>query len=60
MLLSNIMWYDGANNLCVWSNQALKNITVISGRLPARPITRTGRLLHTEKKKSQQITRTGG
>ena len=34
--------------------------TVISGRLPARPITRTGRLLHTAKKKSQQITRTGG
>ena len=26
-------------------------ITVISGRLPARPITRTGRLLHTAKKK---------
>ena len=25
--------------------------TVISGRLPARPITRTGRLLHTAKKK---------
>ena len=35
-------------------------ITVISGRLPARPITRTGWLLHTAKKKSQQITRTGG
>ena len=33
--------------------------TIISGRLPARPITRTGRLLHTAKKKSQQITRTG-
>ena len=28
-----------------------KIITVISGRLPARPITRTGRLLHTAKKK---------
>ena len=27
------------------------SITVISGRLPARPITRTGRLLHTAKKK---------
>ena len=38
----------------------LLTITVISGRLPARPITRTGRLLHTAKKKSQQITRTGG
>ena len=35
-------------------------ITVISGRLPARPITRTSRLLHTAKKKVQQITRTGG
>ena len=34
--------------------------TVISGRLPTRPITRTGRLLHTAKKNSQQITRTGG
>ena len=27
------------------------SITVISGRLPARSITRTGRLLHTAKKK---------
>ena len=27
------------------------SITVISGRLPARPITRTGQLLHTAKKK---------
>ena len=26
--------------------------TIISGRLPARPITRTGRLLHTAKKKT--------
>ena len=34
--------------------------TVISGRLPARPITHTGRLLHTAKTKIKQITRTGG
>ena len=39
------------------------HVTVISGRLPARPITRTGRLLHTAKKKSTDyphrwITRT--
>ena len=37
-----------------------QSITVISGRLPARQITRTGRLLHTAKKKSQQLTGTGG
>ena len=29
--------------------------TVISGRLPARPITRTGRLLHTAKKKVNRL-----
>ena len=29
--------------------------TVISGRLPARPITRTGRLLHTAKKKVTRL-----
>ena len=29
--------------------------TVISGRLPARPITRTGRLLHTGKKKVNRL-----
>ena len=34
----------------VWKT-AEKKITVISGRLPARPITHTGRLLHTAKKK---------
>lgn len=30
-------------------------VTVISGRLPARPITRTGRLLHTAKKKVNRL-----
>ena len=30
-------------------------ITVISGRLPGRPITRTGRLLHTAKKKANGL-----
>ena len=30
-------------------------ITVISGRLPARPITRIGRLLHTAKKKVNRL-----
>ena len=29
--------------------------TVISGRLPARPITRTGRLLHMAKKKINRL-----
>ena len=29
--------------------------TVISGRLPARPITRTGRLLHTAKEKVNRL-----
>ena len=32
-----------------------KAITVISGRLPARPITRTGRLLHMAKKKVNRL-----
>ena len=31
------------------------SVTVISGRLPARPITRTGRLLHTAKKKVNRL-----
>ena len=31
------------------------SITVISGRLPARPITHTGRLLHTAKKKVNRL-----
>ena len=48
-----------------WTEQCppVHGLTVISGRLPARPITRTGRLLHTAKKKSTDyphwwITRT--
>ena len=39
-------WYHGHNCCCDFLSG-----TVISGRLPARPITRTGRLLHTAKKK---------
>ena len=31
------------------------SITVISGRLPARSITRTGRLLHTANKKVNRL-----
>ena len=33
----------------------VKSVTVISGRLPARPITCTGRLLHTVKKKVNRL-----
>ena len=33
----------------------VQTTTVISGRLPARPITRTGRLLHTAKKKVNRL-----
>ena len=48
-----------ARSRCVWGaavcgvheNSTLFKTTVISGRLPARPITPTGRLLHTAKKK---------
>ena len=32
-----------------------QTLTVISSRLPARPITRTGRLLHTAKKKVNRL-----
>ena len=38
----------------------ISSSTVISSRLPTRPITRTGQLLHTAKTKIKQITRTGG
>ena len=31
------------------------DVNVISGRLPARPIDRTGRLLHTAKKKLTEV-----
>ena len=34
---------------------AVNTCTVISGRLPAWPITRTGRLLHTAKKKVNRL-----
>ena len=37
------------------TSQMMIRITVISGRLPARPITRTGRLLHTAKKKVTRL-----
>ena len=33
----------------------VERVTVISGRLPARPITRTDRLLHTAKKKVTRL-----
>ena len=49
-------------SLLNWPISVLKKVlfadvvyTVISGRLPARPITRTGRLLHTAKKKVNRL-----